>query len=147
MTVSFSTLLNFVSHFMEEKTSQSPLVKVKSFYNRLPNAEHTPATKKIIDDLPQNTLTDIAWSWKQVRLLVLSLRETENIEDAYTLFFKMFDRGDCRTVALRFYYVRWLLFAIQKDAYKPPFRTVDENFVFAKVAMLMRDKDISDSLK
>ena len=80
-------------------------------------------------------------------MLIRCFRETEKLNEVHTLLSKMFDIEDCRMLALRFYYMRWILFAVQQDAYTPPFRTVDERFVFTKVALLMRDRNIPESLK
>lgn|SRR3989338_279285 len=129
------------------QSSTNPLLRVRQFYQALPDTEHDTETKKIIEDLPANTLSAVDWNLKQVQMLLKSIREAEKLDDAYVLFFKMFDHGDCRMLALRFYYLRWLLFAVQKDAQRPPFRTPDENFVFAKVAMLASNRDVPESVK
>lgn len=133
---------------IENTTLEQPHINIKEFYERLPKVNHTSTTQEIVGDFPEGTASpDPDWCLKQTRMLIRSLREAPGADDAYALFFKMFDGNDCRVLALRFYYMRWLLFATQKDAYAPPFRSVDERFLFAKVAMLACDKGITPELR
>ena len=132
---------------MSVQQADNPHGQAKAFHDRLSRTEHTPRTRKIIEDFPREGMENHEWCCKQIYLLVMALRRARTPREAHDILSKLFDPGDQQIIGLRFYHLRWLLCAVQTDAKNPPFRDSRENFSFAKVAMIMRHRPTTPALK
>lgn len=132
---------------MRMELEDNPLLRMRGFANSLPKTEHSPKTKKIVEDGPPFGSKEAEWAAKQTRLLLTSIRQCKNPDDADVIFSKIFDIYDQQLIGLRFYFLRWLLSAVRDDVQYPPFRGTPESFSFAKVWMLLHYKKLSPELK